>query len=760
MKYLNLGKTLLVSIFFLVLSASLAQAAQVAVTGKALVLNTNNSYLDFTNYNSNVTVNDSTGNFSGYAFLEDIGWVAFGTTDNASGPVTVNLTSGAVTGSARALNTSADIDFSNYNSNVTINLTSGAFSGFAFSEDVGWLNFSNTGVTLASSLGDMTPPEPFSLLSPGDENYTHEERPIFSWRATTDSNSGLARYVLEIDNGETGDFSTGDIAPSGTGTTETTRYVIQYVNFNDGNSTNDEIWVYTKSSTDWGDSQNDGLLKEGRRTWTVKAIDSQGNERTVSRTLFVDRTPPRTALLQINSAPIAENMATTDTTPTIYGRATDLLAGDSVSNYVASGPKSIIAKIERKTASGTYTLHSLTTIQLSTSYWETTNAEIDDNKKNLANKYSPFTFTPKLALDPGNYRFSFSAVDNVDNYGLDTFFNLSIVTPGTSVVPTKPTPSSTQEPLPEPTTLLPDEVIEIQPEEPGTLETLISDAVTITTSWYWNVINFLQDGVEYLANLLQSTSTYLASLIEQSATKLIAFWQGSSSYLAAFTTQFNNWLIALDNSYQNLANSSTGVIGEGLLAIRNALITSTEFISSLFNTTGKFIANLFNVTGQLIARLFNTTSRFIAAAFNQAQTQIATLLGPAPNYLADFWYDQKVKVISIAEILFDQEPTIITDVRVVEVGETYAVITWNTNHYTKNNKVNYGQDLAYGQGVFSQPRAKEHRFTISGLKPNQKYFFEVMSENKNYVFDAYHEFTTLGDEIPTPTASPKVQEIR
>jgi hypothetical protein len=147
---------LLFSVFFLF--PSITYAATQAVSGKAKALNTTSNYLDFTNYNSNVTIDNTTGNFSGYAFLEDVGWAAFGTTDNASGPVNVNLTTGAVTGKAQILGTTNSfIDFTNYSSNVTLTLSSGVFSGFAFSEAGGWLDFSDTGVSTAAIVPTPTP---------------------------------------------------------------------------------------------------------------------------------------------------------------------------------------------------------------------------------------------------------------------------------------------------------------------------------------------------------------------------------------------------------------------------------------------------------------------------------------------------------------------------------------------------------------------------------------------------------------------------
>ncbi len=134
---------------FFLASASPAFASIVKVTGKATAANTG-AYLDFTNYNSNVTIDTNTGVFSGYAFSEDLGWVAFGSTDNPSGPVTLNLGNGVVSGKAYIMNSGEYLYFSNNNSNVRIDLQSGAFSGYVWSQDVGWYNFANPGVYMGS----------------------------------------------------------------------------------------------------------------------------------------------------------------------------------------------------------------------------------------------------------------------------------------------------------------------------------------------------------------------------------------------------------------------------------------------------------------------------------------------------------------------------------------------------------------------------------------------------------------------------------
>ncbi|GAG13241.1 unnamed protein product, partial [marine sediment metagenome] len=106
-------------------------------------------------------------------------------------------------------------------------------------------------------------------------------------------------------------------------------------------------------------------------------------------------------------------------------------------------------------------------------------------------------------------------------------------------------------------------------------------------------------------------------------------------------------------------------------------------------------------------------------------------------------HNTKVKIEATAELWFDKEPTRITEVKIAEVGKDYAVIFWRTNHYTRNNKVNYGENRSYGNNVFSEDREREHTAKITNLKPNTKYVFEVMSQNKNYIYDSFHEFTTL-----------------
>lgn len=132
-------------------------AAIQSLTGQAGVLNTGGA-VHFSNYESNVQVDTQSGIMSGYAWLDDLGWVAFGTEEgNAGGPVTVNLSTGALTGKAKVVNTGGYLDFTNWGSNVVIDLDSGDFSGFVWSEDVGWIDFGNPGVSTGAAF-DLNAP--------------------------------------------------------------------------------------------------------------------------------------------------------------------------------------------------------------------------------------------------------------------------------------------------------------------------------------------------------------------------------------------------------------------------------------------------------------------------------------------------------------------------------------------------------------------------------------------------------------------------
>lgn len=117
---------------------------------------------------------------------------------------------------------------------------------------------------------EATSPDAFSLLSPANDSSTSNRRPTLSWNASSDSESGLAKYQLYID----GSLDRDNI--SGTSTTPT----------------------------------ND--LSCGSHTWYVKAVDNAGNS-TNSSTYNLTRDcgggglPPEAYNPPTSPAPTPEN---------------------------------------------------------------------------------------------------------------------------------------------------------------------------------------------------------------------------------------------------------------------------------------------------------------------------------------------------------------------------------------------------------------------------------------------------------------------
>ncbi|MBU0570410.1 hypothetical protein KKB40_06590 [Patescibacteria group bacterium] len=932
-KLITFCLNLLFGIAFLLVFPNQIQATSVSVAGKAKVLNTSNSYLDFTNYNSNVTVDDTTGNFSGYAFLEDMGWVDFGSTDNPLGPVNLNLTSGAVTGKAYVLNTAAYLDFTNYNSNVTVALATGVFSGYVFSEDAGWIDFSDTGVSSASpflptapsglsgtanstttitwgwtdnssnetgfrvddssnndksgnlaagttswqetslsantsytrhvhafntagdssassnattvtlstaptssnvtsdrststwyntasfiftngisggfggeveyfryawdtssthtwtgsetqwstgtltvtadsdsnswylhlkgynsadaengtvDLGpyyyDATAPASFTLDSPGHENYSNSERPSFKWKAasTLDATSDLSKYKLEIDNGDSGDFTIDDIPVSRTTDYSTNKYLIHYENFDDSDSSNNYISVYTKSSSDWSSSENDGKLKEGKRYWKVKAVDNAGNEREESRTVFVDRSGPSVEATQINDTSFADNLATTDKTPAIYGKITDSLNGDKTDNKVASGPKEVEIKFEKRNYLGVYSLHALATVSISESYWSSDGSKITDNSKNTSNKYSGFSYTPTADLPLGVYRITLTGKDKASNSGGSFSFVLTIKT--FEEIVRIPEVEKVIEELEKEG--IPREKIEkvikeqgiVVPEElqkPSVIAEAIGKIFTGIANLWWKTVDtgkFLAgkigQGLVFVTEKTGQTLAFAGNKIKDAA---IFAGDKTEQFLALRKQKIEEQTIFLAQGYFNLTQKSHGVIRNILLAFANGAETANRAIAS----AGQGV----KTTTQAIGKIINKQTSRLATAW---QTGRESIRKPASEEAQNLATRLKIAASTFISIVFDKEPTKILFVKIEEISPTSALVVWETNHYA-TSVVNYGLNTSYGKKIQSDKRVKEHRMELKDLEPGKLYYFEVMSQSKNYVYDAYYTFNTPED---------------
>ena len=541
---------------------------------------------------------------------------------------------------------------------------------------------------------DATAPVSFDLDSPGDNSYTNSERQTFKWKATTDATAGLSKYVLEIDNPSigssqtSGDFIIDNIPTNRTTDYETNKYTIHYENFSDSDSTNNYISVYTKSHNEWGSSENDGKLKEGRVNWKIKAVDNAGNEKSSSRTLFVDRTSPSVAFTQINSTPYTtNNFSTTDKTPTIFGKITDSLSGGDSSQTqdengpkVASAPKEVNIKVEKKEGL-TYKLVTMYKINMDDPYYSCDPDKIIDNSKQTCDKYLPFEYTPKENLEHGTYKITLFGKDKADNTSSETSFTLNITT-------------LAQITSPEEKKIIEEGIKEVPKED----QEKVKEELEITKPAEILKPNVLEKASQGIAKIGQSAIQGAGKLV---TTIFTGIGNGTRFVFNAVGSNLAFIGNTIGNGYNALANHAPG-------ATKNILVAIRTNINNAVNGTRNGIANIAFVVGE-------------------KTDDISHGVGTA--------------IIKIG-YLFVPEPTKIFNVTAIALSPTLARITWETNH-PANGKVNWG----YDDGIYEfedqkDKRTSKHEFVLENLKPDTEYHYEVMSQNRNYVYDANRKFKT------------------
>ena len=199
-------------------SEALGSTVAVLGTTQATTNTGEKLYFDPGTYASNVTIDNYSRQMSGYAWSNDLGWISFGTDSNPSGPVVAD-TSGHLSGKAKALNGGyIDFNASPSGANVTI-AVGGNFSGYAWSEDIGWINFS--GVNSPDYNPDLLPPNNPDSVTPksasagvtlAQSTWYNYATPYFSWTAPADNAngitpSGVAGYYVYFGTSSSGDPS-------------------------------------------------------------------------------------------------------------------------------------------------------------------------------------------------------------------------------------------------------------------------------------------------------------------------------------------------------------------------------------------------------------------------------------------------------------------------------------------------------------------------------------------------------------------------
>jgi hypothetical protein len=138
------------------------------------------------------------------------------------------------------------------------------------------------------------------------------------------------------------------------------------------------------------------------------------------------------------------------------------------------------------------------------------------------------------------------------------------------------------------------------------------------------------------------------------------------------------------------------------------------------------------------------TNKKIQEVFDAASTTLHGFQEPVENM---FGFASRVRTgaQTFYAIVFDKEPTRISNVTIEEIGTDYVTVSWETNH-PATGKVNYGSTLSFGEEVQLTKYETVHRARLKGLTPGKKYFFEVMSHGKNYTYDSFYTVETIIEE--------------
>lgn len=559
-----------------------------------------------------------------------------------------------------------------------------------------------------------------TLDSPSEREFTSNERPAFRWHAT-DNFTGVRDYDLTIDNPSigdsepSGDFTISDIPFSGTTNYETNKYVVQYENFSDSDSTNNYISVHTKSSSDWSRDENDGKVREGVVRWRVRAADELGNSTESSRSFLVDRSGPHVEFTQLDSTPInGAVLSTTQANPTLFGKITDSLAGpnllsgqtqDESGPKVASGPHQVQITLAQKQGFTT-NVHTIYTLNFDQAWYTCDNSLVTDNSKNQCDKYTAFSFSPQQPLESGTYIATIVGVDNMGNSGGSASFTFNV-----GAQPITTTPSQTTfipKPTPQPSPSVEQEFEASEPEE------------AMPTSEGASVQQQIAPLISFVQQFLSSSGQWLLTNLNSARDSVVSTLAYVGGQIGKATTYFaqqvGNGFLAIGNMYNTLSKNNPGI---------------------------PFLAKIGDEVGNAVSASVSGISTLAQRAGNSAKGAVSStafIIGEKTQDVSD---TAGLAIVKVGYMFLD-EPTTISSVRVEILSPTSAKISWETNH-PANSKVNYGLDETYPFDVQSEKRVTHHEFVLTDLQPNTQYHFEVMSHNNNYVYDANRKFTTPGE---------------
>lgn len=614
-------------------------------------------------------------------------------------------------------------------------------------------------------------PDAFSLISPANGALLATGLPTFTWAKTTDDDDGMDYYLLVLDNNISLHIPKDGASSSNPGahTHYADGFMAQYFNENDGDEGNDTIAVTVRI-----DASDRFPLDDDSYTWHVTAYDTAGNSRsTSSRTFTVDTAAPLVTAMHFNVTTTQKSgtYRLLNTTPTITLTLTDRIG----------------------LAQATATLEEgVTTLGILTSYTarQTTTYALTGTRGTIA-------FTPRTALRAGgNYRLRVVARDTAGNERETTILMHVLTAQEAARAELSELNADTA-----PVDTIVDRLRETLPESLFSLPDFTANAL----------LRRQKEAAAFTDFLLQLRQSRLAQLFLMNRGLLtrpfLALWDEWEYFLVAGTQNFERGtqfahaamqrmnmaladqarsVLAFQKTLRQINNNAQNNIRQGIVAALSEAEDAADRVAttnSLFaNPTARFASVLHQwatwaATSPRIGQ-DNTGKR------EQTGTVVANIGAQARtvgNAVANVWQigrDTRVReglrnrqriegaltrlltplqrgskglatrMWATYEIWTDKEPTRISNVRVTSLTPTTAVIEWDTNHFTRSAAVNYGTSTSYGQKIAVDELTNRHRIEIVNLTPTTTYYFEIMNQNGDYVYDAYYTLTTPETDAP------------
>ena len=609
---------------------------------------------------------------------------------------------------------------------------------------------------------DTTAPTAGELVSPENNSYTSSRRPNFSWKAASDNLSGIDHYLFEIEG------------------------------------------MRTESNSTFATPETD--LTEGYQSWSVTVYDKAGNNKSNSGNFWADYSSPSLSNLSFDNTKIEGNadgyQVSSMIEPIILGNISDNYAAEKVE--IAYYLQNFLLGVETSRSLQFIQTNNLDRGTTQTGFTFRANQPLSFGKyaviitgidkagnRSESKQLNLWLLTPVQAQQVVKN-------ENKVETGLIPSLPKGTTAPVVISLPNLEKQAILKREKEA------DELTKFRLQISDTVGFVGKQLSYATANW---VVKPVSDGVEGLIAWLKKENktvnlaldTDIGKVEEQSRNNLnqeiIRFRSGivaiGSGYQKTQETITKTMTEAIAFSPQIIRQTLAAVVLRPFEKINQNLIESSKTINQKIAITqqssqeemkalsggialmGRAIARTGQetVTGGLVAinKGITLLQLRLTAAAKQNQVTVAmtheainmvvaermALIRQGADSAWHFVSDPAIKTgnflarvgkgaqIFVAYVFGTNQPTFIDKVALSEIGKNYAIVTWETNHYTHNNKVNYGTSTSYGQSAWGENETKKHSVKITDLKPGQKYYFEVMSQNGNYAYDAFYTFETL-----------------